>query len=82
MPKPPAKIADMPGVRAYDNEPNVELWRHSNGRLVIRAYNEGGYNGTEVDLLDLLDWAQSSGREVIAEIRSAGQIHLPIDRIK
>jgi len=25
-------------------------------RLVIKAYNEGGYNSTEVDLLQLLNW--------------------------
>ena len=26
------------------------------GRLVIRAKNEGGFNVTEVDLWDLIDW--------------------------
>ena len=38
----------------------VELWRDGeNGRLVIRAKNEGGNNVTEVDLLELIQWCLS-----------------------
>ena len=32
-----------------------------NGRPTIIARNEGGYNSTHVDLLDLLEWARESG---------------------
>jgi hypothetical protein len=53
------KIADMIGVRAYGNEPEVELWLNENGRLVVVAYNEAGYCGTKVDLYDILDWVQA-----------------------
>lgn len=38
----------------YDDKP-IELHRH-NGRLVIVAYNQGGYDCTEVDLGNLLEW--------------------------
>jgi hypothetical protein len=35
----------------------VELWRSDRvGRLVIRAFNEGGNNFTDIDLLDLIQW--------------------------
>lgn len=48
----------MEGVREYNEELPVELWR-VNGRLVVRALNEGGNNGTEVDLLDLVEWLRT-----------------------
>lgn len=51
------KLCDMEGVREYGDGEKVELWRDDKtGRLVIRAYNEARYNGTEVDLCDLLRW--------------------------
>ena len=54
------KLCEMTGVRSYDNgDDPVELWLHENGRLVIVAYNEAGYCGTEVDLYDLVDWLQA-----------------------
>jgi hypothetical protein len=49
----------MVGVREYGEGDNVELRRLENGRLVIKATNEGGYNSTEVDLEDLLTWVMS-----------------------
>lgn len=49
------KVADLDGVREYTEGRKVELWRH-HGRLVVRAYNEGGLNATEVDVWDLLDF--------------------------
>ena len=45
----------MEGVREYAEEFPVEL-RVSDGRIVVRAKNEGGHNVTEVDLFDLLAW--------------------------
>lgn len=47
----------MEGVREYCEEMEVRLLKR-NGRYVIEARNEGGYNSTEVDLLDLIQWLQ------------------------
>lgn len=38
-------------------------------RLVIRAYNEGGYNSTEVDLLTFLKWVKDKHPELLGEIQ-------------
>lgn len=46
----------MAGVREYAEDRPVVLWREENGRLVVRAENEGGHNVTHVDLLDILNW--------------------------
>lgn len=35
------------------------------GREVIVAYNEGGFNCTEVDLLDLIDWLKANRPELL-----------------
>lgn len=57
------KIEVLSGVREYCEEMAVELWRLENGRLVVRAYNEAGHSGTEVDLLDLIEWLSRRGLE-------------------
>ena len=64
-----AKIK-MEGVREYSEGMGVELtategifdgnklekdWL-GRGRIVIKAFNESGYNRTEVDLEDLMNW--------------------------
>ena len=47
----------MEGVREYVEGSTVELIRRQqNGRLVIRAYNEGGNSHTDIDFLDLAEW--------------------------
>jgi hypothetical protein len=48
-------IAEMIGVREYAEEGPVEL-HERDGRPVLIASNEGGYNCTIVDVWDLLDW--------------------------
>ena len=50
----------MKGVREYCEEMDVALSRTTEGRLVIEARNEGGYNCTQVDLEDLLDWLRKN----------------------
>jgi hypothetical protein len=51
------KICDMVGVReCSEGLFPVELWRNSEGILVIRAYNECGNNCTDLDLWSLIDW--------------------------
>ena len=57
------KICEMKGVRQYGNSDPVELWRDDeSGRLVIKAFNEGGYSCTDVDLWDLINWLQTGSR--------------------
>lgn len=54
-----SKLCDMEGVRTDENRP-PELWNsEETGRLVIRAFNEGGYSYTDVDLWDLFAWLSS-----------------------
>ena len=55
------------GVREHTEGYPVELVRQAgtDGRLIIRACNEGGNNETLVDLWDLIDWLRfgpESGR--------------------
>jgi hypothetical protein len=56
-------ICKMTGVREYVEGNTVELVRNQdNGRLIVRAYNEGGLNFTEIDLFDLLSYLQEGPR--------------------
>lgn len=41
-------------------------------RLVINALNEGGYNGTEVDLLDVIEWVRANMPELLKETENEG----------
>jgi hypothetical protein len=61
------KICEIIGVREHVERSPVELWRNDKtGRLVVVALNEGGCSGTEVDLLDLIDWLQAGpGRGMV-----------------
>jgi len=53
------KITVMDGVREHTEREPVELWLNKDGRVVIRSYNEGGNNVTDVDLRDVLDWTRT-----------------------
>ena len=64
-------VETMHGVREYGSGPagavdegfEVQLRRMpDSGRLVVRAYNEAGYSGTEIDLEDLIAWLRANGR--------------------
>jgi hypothetical protein len=49
----------MDGVREHGEGFPVELddgGAEEEPRPIIRAFNEGGHNSTEIDLLDLLTW--------------------------
>lgn len=37
-----------------------------NGRLIIQALNEGGNNGTRVDLNDVIDWVICNRPDLVA----------------
>lgn len=73
------KIAEIDGVREYCEGEIVELWLTDHGRLVIRAYNEARFRGTDVDLLDLVEWIFAQGigpsldRDGIRSKLSAGE---------
>ena len=54
------KIATLGGVREYCEGGSVELWLNSDGRAVVKAYNECGNNYTAIDLRDLLDWVSGN----------------------
>jgi len=60
-----AEYAEGYGVRlvqtrgAYDFDKPEHEWR-GHGRLVIKSWNEGGHNSTEVDLLQLLEWVRTN----------------------
>lgn len=45
----------MTHIREYAEALPVHIGM-KNGRLIIDALNEGGCNGTEVDLMDVIDW--------------------------
>ncbi len=54
-----AKICDMADVREYSESFPVEFWRNDDtGRLTIIARNQGGFDCTNIDFLDLMDWLQ------------------------
>lgn len=60
----------MHGVSEYVERYPVELDRteflemtkpfESSGRWIIRAYNEGRHNCTEVDLIELIEWLREN----------------------
>ncbi len=58
---------EMTGVVEYfENFPVYLSVNKENGRQVIVAFNEGGYNAVHLDLLDVVQWLKSqSGAEVV-----------------
>ena len=55
----------LEGVNEYCEGMPVELAETSLGRLVIRAKNECGYNGTDVDLLELIAWLKKNRPDML-----------------
>lgn len=71
------KIATLEGVREHAEKLSVEVWLNVVGRISIRAYNECGNNFTDVDLLEVLEWARGedfgvldNGRQGISSLRA------------
>lgn len=68
----------MKGVREYAENDDVELlepndeqrsrWAPSPGsdRYVIRAWNEGGHNCVEIDVLDLVAWLKKHRPDLLS----------------
>ena len=57
------------GVTEYAEGLDVKLQVEDNGRLVVSAWNEGGFNGTSVDLMELLAWLKSNRPDLIEELK-------------
>lgn len=57
----------MVGVKEYCEDLDVVLTTaySDRERLVIKAYNEAGYNSTEVDLVDVILWLRKNRPELM-----------------
>ena len=55
----------MTGVTEYGEGMDVKLV-YEDGRPTIVAYNEGGFNATAVDLIELLDWVYKNEPDLYA----------------
>ena len=61
-------------IREYGEELPVEIIDNniagiSSGRPVVRAYNEGGFNYTAIDIFDLLKWISENRPEWLEEAK-------------
>ena len=56
----------MKGVTEYGEEYGVRLVDYE-GHLCVEAINEGGHNGTVVDLKELLQWLSDNESELYHE---------------
>jgi hypothetical protein len=54
----------MEGVTEYAEGLDVKL-SVNKGRFVVDATNEGGYSGTDVDLVQLLEWVNKNMPELL-----------------
>lgn len=55
----------MDGVREYGERSPVYFSERINGRPTIRAYNEGGYSCTDVDLIDVIQWVKKNRADLL-----------------
>jgi hypothetical protein len=55
-------LTETSGLYEYDTP--VEKWK-GHGRLVIRAFNEAGFNNTQVDLLDIIVWIKTNRPDLL-----------------
>jgi hypothetical protein len=61
----PKDMIVMEGVREHGESDHVWLYEWpGDGRPIIRAENEGGFNITLVDLLDVLKWVKAHRPEL------------------
>lgn len=53
-------------VREYNEEMTVKIHlHHKNKRPVIIAYNEAGFQSTQVDLIDVIKWVREKYPELL-----------------
>lgn len=54
------------GVREYAEEYDVKVETDpETRRWVVTAMNEGGYNSTSVDIIDLINWLKANKPELL-----------------
>ena len=51
-------------IREYGDKLPVDIVE-DDGRLLILAENEGGYNHTYVDLVDVIEWVKANKPELL-----------------
>lgn len=47
---------EMKGVRSSGDNEKAYICENNDGRLVIRTYTQSGFDCTEIDMLDLVNW--------------------------
>lgn len=53
-------------IREYYEEYPVEITlNEKSGRWCISAENEGGHNGTDVDLVDVVEWVKANRPDLL-----------------
>lgn len=67
----------MEGVREYAEGYDVFLYNTPNNRTTIQAFNEGGYNSTTVDLLDVLEWCGKHCPNLLIDTLNKGAYTIP-----
>ena len=60
------QVEIMEDVREYAEGMKVEFLINKNNIPVIVAYNEAGYNATEVDTVDLIRWLIHNKPELVS----------------
>ncbi len=63
--------AVMTGVREYAEGNPVEL-ETVEGRVRVRAVNQGGYDSVSIDLLDLLSWLHKNRPDLLKAAKHEG----------
>lgn len=62
----PVYLSKLKKDTYWDGKPEEEIWGSKlNGREVIVASNEGGYNCTQIDLLGLVEWLKNNRPELL-----------------
>lgn len=55
------KVREISNVRGSEDGFPLLLWRDDeSGRLVVRAFNQGGFAGVDIDLIDLVEWLSAT----------------------
>lgn len=64
-------MSGQTNIREYAEEMGVEVKEWTNGRVVVQAFNEAGYNFTLVDLLDVIAWVRLNKPELLTSEHAA-----------
>ena len=68
-------MAVMEGVTEYSEGYEVELLQtKGNGRWVIMAVNQGGFDSTSVDVINLIAWLRANRPELLTPADSENRL--------